>query len=244
MGSWPRLVLTSSPQCAVKFLASMSLPRLFPQSRKPFPISHMKILLKPPNIDLEAIISIARAESLFLAVTPTAPGHTALTTPHTPPHVKTLMSYVHPPFPSSHSHLLRCEILKAGTNSYSSLDPLPALGSVWHRDVLSEYLYNQMDAQMCNTCPYGRILWSLQPGPTESLVPALAAVPLPWAITMYVLGSLRPTNLPQLLARECEFPKVVMTPDLSLCAQHRPQHGNDKWMKSINDNKLIYVDNC
>ena len=127
MGSRPRLVLTSSPQCALKFLASMSLPRLFPQPRKPFPICHMKILLKPPNIDLEAVISIARAESLFLAGTPTAPGHTALTTSHALPHVKTLMSYVHPPFPSSHSHLLWCEILKAGTNSYSSLDPLPAL---------------------------------------------------------------------------------------------------------------------
>ena len=74
--------------------------------------------------------SIARAESLLLVHAPTAPGHTALTTSHTQVHRKTLMSYVYPPLPNPHSHLLSCEILMAGTESYSSLDPLPELGNI------------------------------------------------------------------------------------------------------------------
>lgn len=94
--------------------------------------------------------------------------------------------------------------------------------------MLSEYLFNQIDAQMCNTCPCGRILSPLQPGPAESLVPALADVPFHWAKTRYVLGSRHPTNLPQLLAREGKLPRAVRVPDLSLGAQHRPQHRNDK----------------
>ena len=58
--------------------------------------------------------SIARAESLFLVGTPTALGHTALAASHMQAHRKTLMGYMHPPLPSSHSHLLSCEILRAG----------------------------------------------------------------------------------------------------------------------------------
>ena len=125
--------------------------------------------------------------------------------------------------PTQQSGLLSWDILRAVSDSSG---PLPALGSVQHRDMLNEYLFNQMDARMCNSRPWGRFCDRSSQGQQSALC-------LFWLLFRYTglychrCWAPTPRNRSQSLAKEYEPPRALRTPDLSLCAQHRLQHRND-----------------